>query len=47
MAEMTRKEMLKMIEALRGEKATLIPECQQLEEQIRAHTKEQAPSVGE
>lgn len=47
MAEMTREKMVKMIEALRDEKATLIPECQQLEEQISAHTKEQAPSVGE
>lgn len=47
MAEMTREEMLKMIEALRDEKETLIPECQRLEAQISAHTKEQAPSVGE
>ena len=48
MAAMTREDMEKMIEALRDEKATLIPECQQLEKQIRAHTREeQVPSIGE
>ncbi len=47
MAEMTREEKEKTIRLLSEEKATLIPECQQLEEQISAHTKEQAPSVGE
>ncbi|MBR3887673.1 MAG: hypothetical protein IKJ32_01070 [Clostridia bacterium] len=48
MAAMTREDMEKMIRALRVEKETLIPECQQLEEKISAHTrKEQVPSIGE